>query len=282
MKIILCLVLFVVFPSASCHDTKIVGGEEATPHQFPHMISFQSMDVILFNHFCGGSLLNEMFVLTAAHCVKYFTKGTDVVAGAHNLRRPNKNEQRRKPKNVYIHEDYDTDGHTPPHDIALIEVDPPFKFNEYVQALNLPTEKKYPTGKATVSGWGSTSNTSIPNYPNKLRWAELPVLDEKKCHTGFPGSAVHETNICAGDSSKTVCFADSGGGLFQKDSQGKVVVYGVVSWGWEPCGQSGMPGVFVNVSHYLKWIQDHMKTVKRNISKTFNIQILYQSAEAKI
>ncbi|GAB0098981.1 trypsin [Sergentomyia squamirostris] len=258
MKVILCLAIFVAVASAAVINSRIIGGKEATPHQFPHMISLQWIENQEPTHFCGGALLNENFVLTAGHCVNAFSEDTEVVAGAHSIKHSNKNEQRRKPKNVYIHKDYA--GDVAPHDIALIEVDQPFELNDFVKALNLPTQTKYPTGKATISGWGSISNTNSPNYPDKLRWAELPVLDEKKCHTGFPGTPMHETNICAGETngSKAVCNGDSGSPLFQKDSQGKVVVYGVASWTWLPCGTPGKTGVFVNVSHYLQWIQNHM------------------------
>ncbi|GAB0098980.1 trypsin [Sergentomyia squamirostris] len=258
MKFIVCFAIFVAVASAAVIDPRIVGGKEAKPHQFPHMISLQWMDKAEPTHFCGGALLNENYVLTAGHCAHALTQGTEVVAGAHSILHSNKNEQRRTVKNVYIHKDYS--GDVGPHDIALIKVDKPFKLNEYVKVLNLPTAPKYPTGQATISGWGSISNTNTPNYPDTLRWADLPVLDEKKCHTGFSGAPIDKTNLCAGDlnGSKAICSGDSGSSLFQKDSQGKSVVYGVVSWGWIPCGQPGKTGIFVNVSHYLQWIQNHL------------------------
>ncbi|GAB0096123.1 hypothetical protein DMENIID0001_115940 [Sergentomyia squamirostris] len=256
MKVILCLVLLVTVASAASIQSRIIGGVESKAHQFPHMISIQWTDEPENNHICGGALLSKRWILTAGHCVNFITNHTEVVAGAHGIENPSKNEQRRKPKKTYVHEKYC--GGVCPHDIGLIEVDEPFEFNEYVQPINLPTKPQYPIGIATLSGWGKNSSNK---YPENLHWADLDILPEAKCHSDFPDSKMDKTNICAAapDGSKAICEFDSGGGLFQKDSQGKAVVYGVVSWTFLPCGTAGKPGVFVNVSHYLDWIKKHMK-----------------------
>jgi secreted trypsin-like serine protease len=103
--------------------TRVVGGDDAQPHQFPHQISLQ----LRFStgkafHFCGGSILNESFVLTAAHCHKEDTptEYVEVVAGEHNLNVTEPSEQRRRVVSFVIHEDYP--GGISPHDIALVSV----------------------------------------------------------------------------------------------------------------------------------------------------------------
>ncbi|XP_059621721.1 trypsin-1-like [Phlebotomus argentipes] len=260
MKLFVCIAVLVGYAAAASIDHKVVGGKEATPHEFPYMVSLQWMDNPNTKHFCGGLLLSEKWVLTAGHCVNAFSKNTEVVAGAHSIKKPDSYEQRRTPLKTFVHENYG--GDVGPHDLGLVEVSEPFEFNEYVTKVNLPTEPAYPTGMATISGWGSMSNNFFPKYPDKLMKADLPLLDSQKCFNDYPGTPMHETNVCAGEpnGSKAVCSGDSGSPLVVKNSEGEFVVYGVTSWTWLPCGSPGKTGVFVNVSHYLKWLAEKMSS----------------------
>ncbi|XP_063708241.1 trypsin-1-like [Culicoides brevitarsis] len=231
---------------------RVVGGEDAIPHEFPYQISIRSASGI---HHCGGSILNENYILTAAHCI--VPEGSLVVAGAHNLSSPNKNEQHRLIEKFISHEDYP--GSVAPFDIALIKVSEPFVLNKFVKSIALPKAGEYPSGKAIVSGWGSVSNTSNPSYPIILQKAILPIHSEEECSTLWMISPYEDTNVCAGelDGSNSVCSGDSGGPLAQKVGKENVVV-GVVSWGNIPCGSPGKPGVFTLVSSYIDWIQQNM------------------------
>uniref|UniRef100_A0A1L8DQU0 limulus clotting factor C n=1 Tax=Nyssomyia neivai TaxID=330878 RepID=A0A1L8DQU0_9DIPT len=261
MKFLLCSVFLLgsAIVASAATLNRIIGGVEAKPHEFPYMVSLQWNDHPQLKHFCGGALLNERWILTAGHCANAFTDDTVVVAGAHSIKHPDEYEQRMNISKAYIHKDYT--GDVGPHDIALVKVTKPFVFNEYVKNLNLPTGMAYyPIGHATLSGWGSTSNTWEPSYPDKLRKGELEIIPEEKCFNFPEGAVIHETNICAGDlqGNTAVCSADSGSPLVQKNSQGEVQIHGVVSWGWIPCGQSGRTGIFVNVMHYMDWINEIM------------------------
>ncbi|XP_065085587.1 trypsin-1-like [Ochlerotatus camptorhynchus] len=244
---------------------KIVGGEEAEAHEFPYQISLQWN----FNngshtpmHFCGGSLLNENFVLTAGHCeTAYSDNGyIEVVAAEHDTAVVEGTEQRRQVAKFIVHESYNP-GMVSPNDIAVIRVDEPFELNAQVKTVQLPKQLEQFEGDVTLSGWGSVSTSPYPEYPDKLRKAVLPLVAYKKCLAMWDYSDVlEESNVCAGpvDGSKSACSADSGGPLV-KQSGDEVIQVGVVSWGAVPCGTPLRPTVFAGVAHYVDWIQQKLR-----------------------
>lgn len=243
---------------------RIVGGEEAKKHEFPYQISLQWN----FNdsdkeamHFCGGSVLNENFVLTAAHCRTSYTLDgyIEVVAAEHDTSVAEGFEQRRLVKAFTIHENYE--GGVGPNDIAVIQVDKPFELNDKVKPVQLPKQMEQFEGDVMLSGWGSMSTTVVPDYPDKLRKAILPLVDFDSCHSLWNfDSALEKSNVCAGpvDGSKSACSADSGGPLV-KQVDDEVVQVGVVSWGAIPCGTPRKPTVFAGVASYVDWITEKLR-----------------------
>lgn len=243
---------------------KIVGGDEAEPHEFPYQLSLQwnfgHQDRAPL-HFCGASLLNENYVLTAAHCdVEYSDDGfLEVVAADHNVEAEEGPEQRRRAVTFQIHPGYQ--GGVSPNDIAVIRVEAPFELNDLVQVVQLPKQLEQFEGDVTLSGWGSMSTTMQPEYPDKLRKVDLPLVDFATCYRLWDFAAVLEqSNVCAGptDGSRSGCSGDSGGPLV-KNQDGVVVQVGVVSWGALPCGEPNRPTVFAGVAHYIDWIEEQLR-----------------------
>ncbi|XP_055613244.1 trypsin-1-like [Uranotaenia lowii] len=260
------IISFFLFAGAvlvsSRYTPKIVGGEDALPHEFPYQISLQWNYNEAYKptkHMCGGSILDEYHVLTAGHCyVKYSEDGHfEVVAGAHDLTAAaatKENEQRRLVESFTVHESYD--GDVGPDDLAIIRVKEPFVLDEYVQTVSLPEHLEEFEGKAMLSGWGSISNSWSQEYPDTLQKANLPLHSYEECSEFYDASTpLAESNICAGepDGSSSGCSGDSGGPLVAQ-IEGRSVQIGVVSWGAIPCGQRSRPTVFVAVSHYIDWI----------------------------
>lgn len=245
---------------------RIVGGEEAAAHEFPYQVSLQwnfNDGQIESFHFCGGSVLNENFVLTAAHCkTKYSDDGfIEVVAAEHDVSAVEGPEQRRQVRSFTVHEGYDVIQGVSPDDIAVIRVDKPFVMNDKVKAVQLPKQLEQFEGDVVLSGWGSISKTPTPEYPDKLRKVVLPLVDFEQCHMlwGFE-SALVRSNVCAGpiDGSRSACSADSGGPLV-KQSGDQVIQVGVVSWGAVPCGAPKLPTVFAAVAWYVDWIEQQLR-----------------------
>lgn len=243
---------------------KIVGGEEAVPHEFPYQLSLQwnfGPEDRTPLHFCGASLLNENYALTAAHCnVQYSEDGfQEVVAADHNVESHEGPEQRRRVVTFQIHPKYH--GGVSPNDIAVIRVDKPFELNDLVQTIQLPKQLEQFEGDVTLSGWGSMSTTPTPEYPDKLRKVVLPLVEFETCQRLWDYSSVLEvSNVCAGptDGSRSACSGDSGGPLV-KNQNGVVVQVGVVSWGAVPCGTPNRPTVFAGVAHYIDWIEEQLR-----------------------
>ncbi|XP_058454460.1 trypsin-3-like [Malaya genurostris] len=249
-------------------EDKIVGGMVANRHEFPYQISLQwNLGPNITRrpiHFCGGSLLNRNWIVTAAHCrVRYTKRGwIEAVAGEHDTTRDEGDEQRRRIVKFNIHPRYC--GGVCPFDIGLIQVDKPFEMNENVSTIALPKQYQQFSGNCTASGWGSTSTTERPMYPDKLRKAVLPIVDFKTCYKYWfqEGSPDVLSNTCAGpeDGSRSVCSGDSGGPLTQFDEKrGKSVLVGVASWGTIPCGMEKKPAVFTTVPNFVEWIKENMR-----------------------
>ncbi|XP_012270036.1 trypsin [Orussus abietinus] len=237
--------------------TKIVGGVEAGQGQFPHQVSLQwGIADSLSKHFCGGSIIDSQWVLTAGHCIKAVPSyGSFLVkAGKHVITRKEGTEQSVRVAKSFVHESYA--GGVAPYDIALVKLRTPLTLNERVATIGLPKPGSIPSGNVILSGWGSISSSSSAIMPSSLQTAELPVVDIPKCRRALNiligSSPLHETNVCTGSlkGSQSACSGDSGGPLILKNE-----VIGVVSWGIFPCGTGGAPSVYVRVSAFIDWIE---------------------------
>ncbi|XP_046745054.1 chymotrypsin-2-like [Diprion similis] len=220
--------------------TKIVGGTSAKDGQFPYQVSLRSKN----HHFCGGSIMNERWILTAAHCI--YGSNNDsvtVVVGTPTLDNGGDSYQSRR---LVHHPSYNEI--LIRDDIGLIEVEKPILFTDKVQPVALPTEDfDKPNQTAVLSGWGTTS------YPgkasNELQYITLSVIDQNEClNTSF---RVTKSNICTlNKTGEGACHGDSGGPLVSEKVQ-----IGIVSWG-TPCAR-GKPDVFTRVFSYVDWIANN-------------------------
>uniref|UniRef100_F6VXB0 Serine protease 38 n=1 Tax=Monodelphis domestica TaxID=13616 RepID=F6VXB0_MONDO len=244
---------------------KILGGQATSINKWPWQVS------ILYRryHICGGSVLHEQWVLTAAHC---FFMNMDslfkykVLAGLTDLRLKNRKGQRRNIRQVYIHPDY---GLTHPHgkDIALVHLQRPLKFSSNVYPICLPNAnislKK--VTKCWVTGWGKMSQDGY--IEGKLQEAEVPLLNQFICQLIYGNPLfIQEDMICATDMKvkKSPCQGDSGGPLVCKINNTWIQI-GVVTWG-RGCKPPILPSVFSRVPFFSPWISDIIKT--RTISRS--------------
>ncbi|XP_017775824.1 PREDICTED: chymotrypsin-1-like [Nicrophorus vespilloides] len=221
--VILVATLGCAFAASADLDWRIVGGEKAEDGAFPYQISLRSYG----SHSCGGSIINENWILTAAHCVQGASASSmSVVVGSNKLSAGG--ESYKVSKAIY-HEN---------------------KFNEKVQPINLADNSIGGGEDCVLSGWGRTSYPG--SAPNDLQFIHLKTVSVDDCKDRQRPNPVYDSQVCTFTKrGEGACHGDSGGPLV---SGGKQI--GIVSWG-RPCAV-GYPDVFTRVYSFLDWINQNI------------------------
>uniref|UniRef100_UPI003AAEF9CF chymotrypsin-like protease CTRL-1 n=1 Tax=Centroberyx gerrardi TaxID=166262 RepID=UPI003AAEF9CF len=260
---VLCgLTLMIVFSSKGCHsqravcgqaslNTRIVGGQDAPPGSWPWQASIHGS----FGHFCGGSLINNQWVLTAAHCILGDVNSTVVYLGRQTQEGPNPNEVYRRVERAVCHPHYDDSSLD--NDICLLELESPVNFTDYISPVCLAaSNSSFHNGtESWVTGWGLNGTN---DRPEMLQEVNVPIVGNRQCNCYYD-SSITENMICAGlkEGGKDSCQGDSGGPMVSKWDVW--IQSGVVSFG-RGCALPELPGVYARVSQYEGWISSHITT----------------------
>ena len=218
----------------------IIGGLEASIGEFPYIVSLQNIDG---EHFCGGSLINDHWVLTAAHCIDG-DELKKVYLGLHD-QHDRTGSELHAPKQILVHPLYDDASSD--YDFALVELLEPSMLSPVI----ISTEEPNLTRMATTAGWGFVNDSQ---EAARLQKVNLPLVPTALCEASYPGQITGRM-LCAGyaEGGKDSCFGDSGGPLVTLDEAGASHLIGVVSWG-EGCAQPNKYGVYSKVQSELDWI----------------------------
>ncbi|XP_017559460.1 trypsin-2 [Pygocentrus nattereri] len=235
------VLLLLVGAAFALDDDKIVGGYECKAHSQPWQVSLN-----VGYHFCGGSLVNRDWVVSAAHCYKTHI---EVRLGEHNIQVTENTEQFIPSTVVIKNPGYDS--WTLDSDIMLIKLSKPATLNAYVQPVALPSGCAPAGTMCRVSGWGNTMSSTADR--NKLQCLEIPILSNADCQNSYPGM-ITDTMFCAGylEGGKDSCQGDSGGPVVCNNQ-----LQGVVSWGFG-CAEKNQPGVYAKVCKFTTWLQQTM------------------------
>ncbi|XP_058833810.1 trypsin 5G1-like [Topomyia yanbarensis] len=220
--------------TSSC---RIVGGSEIDISKVPFQVSMG---------YCGGSIISERWILSAAHCVhRVEDRRLQVRVGSS---RRHTGGQLINVKRVLKHPEYNED--TTDYDFALLKLAKAVGLNEKFYAVELP-EQDEPITEGTclqVSGWGDTHNAEESH--ELLRATKVPLVSQEVCRKAYT-SMITDRMLCAGyqEGGKDACQGDSGGPLVDGRKQ-----IGVVSWG-HGCARPGFPGVYARVAAVRNWIK---------------------------
>lgn len=251
-------------------NPRIVGGSAAAEGQFPWQVALiNDIGKAYETQFCGGTIIHESWILTAAHCFSENSSNIYVVGGILDLTAASSGVSAQSLRWI-VHEDFNQD--TLNNDIALIELKTPLDLSScgtQCEAIGLVTPKNeanvaFNASFATVSGWGNTVGGVEPttsSYPTSLRFATLNILSCTTSPANYSTSEITSNMFCAGVASfdKDSCQGDSGGPLVVANNEGTgSLLAGIVSWGNE-CAVQGYPGVYTRVSQYNDWINTNTK-----------------------
>uniref|UniRef100_A0A9J7YQ43 trypsin n=1 Tax=Cyprinus carpio carpio TaxID=630221 RepID=A0A9J7YQ43_CYPCA len=235
-----------IFIFISCVNVGIVNGTEAKPHSRPYMVSLQKDKT----HVCGGFLISDEFVLTAAHC----RKGNEiltVVVGAHDLRN-SKSSDHIGVKNYIPHSGL--------NDIMLLRVTnstEKLNLNNYVNWISLPKDgEDVENTKCSVAGWGQRQTNG--QNSNHLMEASVYILNNMECEKKWGPIYSVSKMMCTGGHGGS-CLYDSGGPLVCGDT-----AVGITAFGYRlQCNSPQYPNVYTKISPYIQWINRIIRNVKR-------------------
>ncbi|KAM6939307.1 duodenase-1-like [Lycodopsis pacificus] len=236
---------FLSWPDGS----EIINGELAPENSMLYMASVQNSKG---RHLCGGFLISEDFVLTAAHCLLGITH---VVLGTHHLK--SVNDDNKISIETHKHESYKNEGSG--NDIMLLKLSKKVSLNGRVQTIPLPTSGMNQQDDCQVAGWGAIKTGGIAVAG--LRVVNVSIINLEDCKKQWCNLGNLPANVtCAGGygTKKGFCQGDSGGPLV---CNGKAV--GVVSFNRAGnCNYPDVPNVYTDVSKYLPWINDILQRYK--------------------
>ena len=238
----------IIFPNFP----NIIGGNTATDGEFPFLVRLY-INIGGSSYLCGGSLLSDTWVITAAHCLDgAAASGVSIRAGSNQK---SSGGELVYADQLFLHPDYDPA--TFDHDIALIELSSAVTAPKTGTIDRLTTNEgtAMPEGSAVwVAGWGTTSSNG--NTSEDLLKVSVNVSYPSSCAANSSYSSADITNnmICASipGGGQDACQGDSGGPLFRYDGN-DLWLAGIVSWGIG-CALSSYPGVYARVANYDTWI----------------------------
>tara|TARA_R110002049_G_scaffold234457_1_gene407682 strand:- start:520 stop:1911 length:1392 start_codon:yes stop_codon:yes gene_type:complete len=290
------IILTVILTSISVFSIKaqdiqaITNGFPIEIQNVPYQVSIQNKSN--GNHFCGGSIINNKYVLTAAHCVDV-TNASDITlnVGFSLQNNPGNNLQSYNARRIIVHPNYNNG--TNDFDIAVIEIEGTFSFNSSVQPVELISPQSLASetigNQVRVSGWGWT----VPNQSgvaNQLQAVDVPIISNQQADNQLDISSPNHPELtqrmlstgAVGMERQGACHGDSGGPLvFRQNGQNDIQI-GVVSWGVPRCvGGENSPSIYARLSQLVDWINGEVWNFARiqgsnnvcyNSSKTFTIQ----------
>ncbi|XP_074003749.1 coagulation factor X-like [Numenius arquata] len=231
---------------------EITGEADSLPSVCPwHAVLIEDEDG---EWFCGGTILNEYFILSGAQCINQY-KNLRVLVGMVDKDNEEPSRSMHRVEKIIAHAEFNTE--TFDNDIALLKLEEPITFSEDVVPACLPEEDfaKNVLMNQTfgiVSGFGK--RFELGQTVKRMKVLQIPYVDRDTCKLSLR-NPVKGNMFCAGydKDGEDVCQGD-GGGPHVTQYKGTYFVTGIISWG-EGCGRQGKYGVYTNLSKFLPWVR---------------------------
>ncbi|XP_051485354.1 chymotrypsin-like protease CTRL-1 [Apus apus] len=225
---------------------RIVNGQNAVPGSWPWQVSLQSRTG---SHFCGGSLISQYWVVTAAHC-NFNPNAHVVVLGEYDLYSNAEPIQVKTVSRAITHPNWNPN--TMNNDITLLRLSSPAQLGPRVSTVCLPPPNMaIPNNlQCVTTGWGRT-NPNSQALATRLQQVTVPLIPTSQCMQ-YWGNRITSSMLCAGGVGASSCQGDSGGPLVYRSGSGWTLI-GIVSWGTTNCDVR-TPAIYTRVSNFRTWI----------------------------
>ncbi|XP_041052032.1 serine protease 27-like [Carcharodon carcharias] len=249
-------------------DTSKVSQEEPQPSSWPWQVSIEL--AVENRHFCGGAIISEFWIITAAHCfmppITQTLQEIVVAIGLNKQLTPETWAHYSIPRNVILHDGFNEE--TGANDIALVRTSERITFGKYVMPVCFPNDDIF-FGNAwincRITGWMKTGEDTT----DALQEAPVKIISFRKCNATIFGGKLQPTMMCMNfQENETIgCHMDSGGPLVCKvNNTQQYFLIGAVSW-VSDC-EKRWPGVFTVAKSYLNWIEH----ITARYGKRFNFK----------
>ena len=233
---------------------QIVGGDPVANGKFPFVAALLDItrgDTGREQQFCGGTLLDEDSVLTAAHCLEGATPVPLRVAVGRTELNSDQGQTRRVTA-IFRHPRYSSSAVSFRYDAAVLTLDNPVRG---IEPVRIPqpnqNEAEQPGRNATIAGWGNTEKQGTDfnqpdSFPNRMQEAQVPLVSDDRAKKVYDSGYAKALMVAAGKEGKDTCQGDSGGPMF-KSVNGSARQIGITSFG-NGCGARGFPGVYAETN----------------------------------